>query len=112
MADRKMRFALVVYFEKSQTKITGSKIPINRYSGQWDADAILESYGMDTSKALVDRYFKISSAPTWKRFVNSADKVYTDLKAEIEDKRQRRLMKDNMNSLLIIPTNRNVYWEC
>ena len=100
MADRKMRFALVVYFEKSQTKITGRKVPINRYSGQWDADAILESYGMDTSKALVDRYFKISSAPTWKRFVNSADKVYTDLRVETEDKRQRKIMKEKMKEWL------------
>jgi hypothetical protein len=101
VAKRTHRFALVVYFEKIQKQTTGSETPINLYSGQWDADAILESYGMDTSKALVDRYFKISSAPTWKRFVNTADKVLADLKAETEDKRQRRLMKDKMKEWLV-----------
>lgn len=100
MADRKQRFGLVAYFEKVQKTKYGTKVAINRYSGQWDADAILESYGIDDAKKLVDRYFEIAVDPSWKRFVNTAEKVYAEWTAENEDKRQRKIMRDRMEAWL------------
>ena len=100
MADRKQRFGLVTYFEKVQQRVTGSKTTINRYSGQWDADAILESYGYDKSKELIDRYFKIATSPSWKRFAYDVEKVYDGMREEIEDKKQREVMRQRAKEWL------------
>ncbi len=94
MADRKERFALVAYFEKMEQRYTGTKTVINRYSGQWDADAIIESYGLAEAKELVNRYLKVSQGPTWKRFVNNADRVYYEMLAENQDKADRKKMRE------------------
>ena len=96
MAERKHRFALLSYFEKVEGKIKKTKTPINRYSGQWAADAIIETYGFKKSKELVDRYFQVSAYPSWKGFANNAERVYSEWETEKEDKRQRLLMKERM----------------
>ena len=93
MAERRQRFGLVSYFERGYMNATGEKLVINRYSGQWDADALIESYGYADCKSLVDRYFSITDGPSWKRFVSKADKIYHGAIEEKEDLEQRRIMK-------------------
>lgn len=100
MADRKERFGLVSYFEKMEQKYTGRKTTINRYSGQWDADAIVESYGLSLAKELVNRYLKVAVNPTWKRFVNNADRVYDEMEQEKRDREQRKIMRARVEEWL------------
>ncbi len=93
MAERKAKFAILSYFQKKYSAFTGGEtLVINKYSAQWDADALLESYGSDLNH-LIDRYFTVSDHPSWKGFCRDAQKIYDSLAAEESDKVERQNMK-------------------
>ena len=54
MAERKMRYAVLTYFEKVGNANIGNKAKL-----QWDADGLLESYSYDQIKKVIDYYFMI-----------------------------------------------------
>lgn len=94
MADRKMKFAILSYFQKGYSKATGGETTtINKYSAQWDADALIESYGVDDLKKLIDHYFEVSAYPSWKGFCRDAQKVWDGLIMEALDRDERTLIK-------------------
>jgi hypothetical protein len=78
MAERKMRYAVLTYFEKYF--MIGNKA---RY--QWDADNLLESYSYDEIKKVIDYFAKVTQDPSWKKFVYNFDdyrKAMNDLSAD------------------------------
>lgn len=94
MADRKMKFAILSYFQKEYGKATGGRtVTINKYSAQWDADALIESYGVDDLKKLIDRYLELSPSPSWKGFCRDAQKVWEGLIMEALDRDERATIK-------------------
>lgn len=94
MADRKMKFAILSYFQKGYSKATGGETcTINKYSAQWDADALIDSYTVDTLKCMIDRYFELSAHPSWKGFCRDAQKVWEGLIYEQLDRDERTLIK-------------------
>lgn len=92
MSDRKARFGVLSRFAKGYQEKTGEKLVFNKYSGQWDADALLESYGNDVNE-MIDRYFALSEHPSWKGFCRDAQKIWDGLKIEQEDLAARAKMK-------------------
>jgi len=96
MAKRQERYALIGYFEKAEKMIYGNVKVINKGKASWEADSLIESYGMVESKALVDRFFKVSSDRNWSKFVYNAHKLYTDKVSEQEDLAHRELIKKKM----------------
>ena len=66
MAERKMRYAVLTYYEQYQK--VGNKA---RY--QWDADNLLESYSYEEIKSVIDYYFKVSRNPSWATLVYGFD---------------------------------------
>lgn len=95
VADRKARFALVSYFEK----VCKSK-PVNRYSAQWDADALLQSYGDQVCRQLIDRYANLAVAPTWTNFAKNADRLYNGMLEQKADLENRKKIKQRMKEWL------------
>jgi CTP:phosphocholine cytidylyltransferase-like protein len=100
MAERKARLGVISYFKKIQKLTTGRSETINIYSAQWAADALVESYTYDGTKALVDRYFKVSQSPSWKTFVYNSEKIYDEFVAEKEDREKRLIMKQRVAAWL------------
>lgn len=96
MAKRQERFALLGYFEKIEKRKRGAAAPINKHVGQWESDALIESYGIDVCKQLIDRFFMVSANPKWKTFVYNAEKLYNDSIAEKEDREHRALINKRM----------------
>lgn len=94
MTDRKMKFAILSYFQKGYSQATGGEtLVMNKYSAQWDADALIESYGVDPLKKMIDRYFAVSDHPSWKGFCRDAQKVLDNMVAEEQDLTDRELVK-------------------
>ena len=97
MADRKAKFALISYFQKLYLRDAGKRLVINKYIAQWDADALIDSYGKETATKLVDRYFSLSDNPSWRSFARDAQKLYDGMVAEEEDKAARATMRRKFN---------------
>ncbi len=97
MVDRKVKFAILSYFQKQYSAKTGGEtLTINKYSAQWDADALVESYGADTLKRMIDRYFQLRDHPSWKGFCRDAGKVLDGMSAEAADLSERRIIKQKV----------------
>lgn len=94
MADRKAKFAILSYFQKGYSKATGGEtLVMNKYSAQWDADALIDSYEMEPLKKMIDRYFRINDHPSWKGFCRDAQKVWEGLAIEALDEAHRKILK-------------------
>lgn len=95
MAERKDRMALLSRYSKHHTARYEIKPMLNLNVEQWAADALIESYGIQTCYDLLQYYFEVSSSPSWKYFANYADKLYyARIDKELDDKerKERRAM--------------------
>lgn len=101
MVDRKVKFSILSYFQRGYSKATGGEtLVMNKYSAQWDADALIESYGSDKLKEMIDYYFLVSEHPSWKGFCRDAQKVHESMFAEEQDRRWREIMKSRTREWL------------
>lgn len=89
MAERKMRYAVLTYFEKNQS--VGNKA---KY--QWDADNLLESYPYSEIKLVIDYYFKVTREPSWTKLVYGFDDYRKAMYDRIIDDKLRAALRDRM----------------
>jgi hypothetical protein len=100
MADKKQRYALIGYFKKAAKDRSAKLAPINLHSQQWAAEALIESYGYDESKELIDYYFSVSASPDWSWFAYNSDKLLQSKTAEEEDKILRARLRQGAKKWL------------
>jgi hypothetical protein len=95
MADRGQRFALLSRYDQHY-KFRYNVVPqYNKWSEQWAADALIESYGKDLCYELLQYYFDVAANPDWKYFSNNIDKIIDgkqDYEKDIEERAERRKM--------------------
>ena len=100
MSEKKDRFALI---SKYKSLIKQKGLPeenINIHAQQWASDALIESYGVEECYNLLEYYISVSASPTWKWFVNNADKVYDSRKAKIQDDNNRKILRQQAKDWL------------
>ena len=93
MAERADRLALLGKFDKCYKQRYKVVPQYNKWSEQWAADALIESYGLKFCYDLVEYYFDVAQTPTWKYFSNNAHDIYEKREQyikDIEDRKQRR----------------------
>lgn len=97
MTDRNKRFALLSTFDKYFKDKYGQPPSYNKWSEQWAADALIDSYGYDGAMELLQYYCSVAQKLDWKYFSNHAqdikDKKETyqrDLKERAERRAQAR----------------------
>ena len=100
MADKKQRFALLSLFKKLHADNGFGPLNINTFAQQWAADAIIDDIGYDDARELVHYYFKITSSPSWTWFTYNWDKVAASQAADLEDRRQRAIMREKAKEWL------------
>ena len=93
MAERKMRYAVLTYFEQYQK--VGNKA---RY--QWDADNLLESYPYDEIKKVINYYFEVSNNPAWTGFVYGFDDYRDAMYVREKDIESRRTNRARLKEWL------------
>lgn len=96
MADRKDKFALISYFVQVYKKSYKQPVVVNRYAAQWDADALIDSFGLQECKGIVDYYIHYAVAPSWRGFAKNAERVYNKIQEEAADKEARRIMRERV----------------
>ena len=89
MPERKDRMALLSRYAKLHTKHYEERVTLNLNVEQWAADALIESYGLPECYDLLEYYFSVANAPSWKYFANYADKII-DGKASVEQDLKER----------------------
>jgi len=100
MADKKQRFALISKFEKNARQKGVILQPINKYSQQWAADAMIESYGYDECLDIIDYYFAVSASPDWSWFAYNSERLVQSRNAEEEDKILRARLRQGAKKWL------------
>jgi hypothetical protein len=93
MADRKERFALLSRYSKLHASRYEARPQINLNVEQWAADALIESYGLQDCYDLLQYYFDVAPAPTWKYFANYAHEIIDrkeQYRQDLLDREQRR----------------------
>ena len=100
MADKKDRFALISRYKKITKEKNLKEENINIHIQQWAADSLIESYGIEQSYDLIEYYVGVSASPTWKWFVNNADKIYDAKKLKEEDDVARKLLREQAKEWL------------
>jgi hypothetical protein len=75
MSDRKERFSLLSRYSKLHTAKYQIKPQLNLNVEQWAADALIESYGLQSCYDLLEYYFEVSPSPSWKYFANYAQEI-------------------------------------
>jgi hypothetical protein len=100
VADKKDRFALISRYKKLIKEKTQKDENINIHAQQWAADSLIESYGVEKCYDLIEYYVKVSASPTWKWFVNNADKVYDSKRLKEEDDATRVLLREQAREWL------------
>jgi hypothetical protein len=95
MAERADRFALLSRFDSLYKKRYKAVPQYNKWSEQWAADALVESYGLKFCYDLVEYYFEVAQTPTWKYFSNYAHEISEKREQyikDLEERKQRREM--------------------
>lgn len=93
MADRKERFSLLSRYSKLHTSRYEQKPQINLNVEQWAADALIESYTLQYCYDLLEYYFDVAYAPSWKYFANYAQDIINRKKQyelDLDDRKHRR----------------------
>jgi hypothetical protein len=93
MADRKERFSLLSRYSKLHTARYEQKPQINLNVEQWSADALIESYSLQSCYDLLEYYFEIAQNPTWKYFANYAHEIIekrNQYEQDLNERQQRR----------------------
>ena len=89
MADRKDRMALLGVYSHQHLKKYGQKPLINLNSEQWQADAIIESYGLPLAQKIIYYYFEVAQNPSWTFFAYNVDKLLQAMQDKEKDLRER-----------------------
>jgi hypothetical protein len=95
MATYKERMSLLGRYGKLHAFKYGERPKHNLNAEQWNADGLIESYGLPKCYDLLDYYFDSAQLPNWKQFANQAEKVIDSMesqKKDIEDRAERRRM--------------------
>lgn len=100
MADKKQRFAIISKFEKLARQKGFSIQPINKYSQQWAADAMIESYGYEQSLEIVDYYFSVSASPDWSWLAYNSERLVQSKVSEEEDRMLRARLREGAKKWL------------
>lgn len=100
MADKKQRFAIISRFEKNAREKGITLQPINKYSQQWAADAMIDSYGYEESLDIVDYYFIVSASPDWSWLAYNSDKLVQSKALEQEDRALRKRLREGARKWL------------
>lgn len=91
-ADHKFKSAYILlsYYEKLYNEKYGKKPFLNKYKEKWSALSVVEDYGLDNSKKIVEYYFRLAKEghPLQWLIVNF-DVVHKGYNASIEDERIR-----------------------
>jgi hypothetical protein len=94
VADPKQSYALLSYYEKLY-KVAHKRAPnINRYRDKWGMADVLESYGIDEAKVLIEYYFKTKSDHTLQFFFKNYDIIYDMMQRRAEDERKRAELRE------------------
>lgn len=89
MTDRNKRFALLSAFDKFYKERYGQAPSYNKWSEQWAADAIIQSYGYDGAISLLEHYCKIAQNLDWKYFSNHAEEIRIKIESYERDLKER-----------------------
>lgn len=100
MADKKQRFAVISKFEKLAREKGISIQPINKYSQQWAADAMIESYGYEKCLDIVGYYFNVSASPDWSWLAYNSERLVQSKAAEEEDRALRARLREGAKKWL------------
>lgn len=100
MADKKLRFAVISKFKKVASDSGKHIQPINIYSQQWAADAMIESYGYDHTLNAVEHYVSTSASPDWNWFAYNSDKVVQSIADHEYDKELRARLREGAKKWL------------
>jgi hypothetical protein len=93
MADRKERFSLLSRYSKHHTARYEQRPQINLNVEQWAADALIESYTLQSCYDLLEYYFEVAQNPAWKYFANYAQDIISkreQYNQDLIDRKQRR----------------------
>jgi hypothetical protein len=90
MAERKDQMALLSKFDKHYQFKYDARPNLNRWAEAWAADAIIDSYGLQTCYEMLDYYFEVHPAPSWKNFAGSMSNLI-DAKARIDSDSKERI---------------------
>jgi hypothetical protein len=85
--------ALLSRFNKQYQFKYNVKPTYNIWAEQWAADALVESYGLDTCYELLEYYFESAQRPDWKYFSNFAHEIVrakADAEQDIKERAERR----------------------
>lgn len=90
MAERKDQMALLSKFEKHYQFKYDTKPNLNRWAEAWAADAIIDSYGLQKCYEMLEYYFDVHPAPSWKNFAGQINNMI-DAKSRIDQDSQERI---------------------
>jgi hypothetical protein len=93
MAERKDRMALLSRYSKLHTFRYEQKPVLNLNVEQWAADALIESYTLQTCYDLLQYYFDVAQSPNWKYFANYAQDIIDgreQINRDLEERAERR----------------------
>ena len=90
MAERKDQMALLSKFEKHYTFKYDVKPNLNRWAEAWAADAIIDSYGLQKCYEMLEYYFDVHPAPTWRHFAGNINNLI-EAKSRTEEDNAERL---------------------
>jgi len=94
MVSNKEIHGLIGYYEKTMQAYGNGVEKVNRYKAKWAATDLIESYGYDVVKMMIDYYGKHSQVISWDHFAKNSDKVYANMIREEEDIVHRNVQKE------------------
>jgi hypothetical protein len=93
MADRKDRMALLSRYNKLHLQRYEQKSNLNLNVEQWAADALVESYGLNSCYDLLEYYFNIAQSPNWNFFAYNAQEILNARMAIEQDLKEREVRR-------------------
>jgi hypothetical protein len=94
VADRAKRYALLSRYDQLYKSKFGNVPTYNKWSEQWAADALVDSYGLDFCYDLLSYYFDVAQNPDWKYFSNYAQEISNGRARSLEDMQERKQRRE------------------
>jgi hypothetical protein len=94
MASKTEPYALLSYYEKLYKAAYNRKPVINKYRDKWGMADVIDSFGAEGTKTLLDYYFKTTSDHTLLFFYKNCDHIYDMMVRREEDNAARQRLRE------------------
>lgn len=101
MSNKRSAYAVLSHYEREYESVYGKRPVINRYRDVWGMNAMVDQFGVESSKQIVSYYFRTQRYGHPLDFLyQNYDKLFKMLELREKDEQRRETLRKQTASLM------------